>query len=446
MRDTSGPARTLDREQSSRAQVEQGERRTNRGFHRSRVDSDPRPFEGQLVGEAWRAISETLHGRGVAGPAVRWEVFDLAAGAPPPNAVAALIRAAHVVCLQISVCLADVAHRRGSGELFCAAIYATESRSWPVPVPKPWLGDALLPLSVEVVATRYEAIDRDARMYGLLLSTAARQALTAAPLPPGSPALAFASRRSRHAHVARQQFAIEQSHYGDEWNPRGTPEPAAVMVSEMAGLAGGWSSNGIGHELLVASSALRSALWLWLDDDDRSLTLLRTCLEATAQHRTRRVDPVQFARLLGNPKVSVAQWTKAAGWPHLGTLAGALGEFSHVSERTRWRGARGALVSHAADREHPAQEARRNVLEIMIALLGDETAETLDGHSPELANVWREAKGQSGLGNPTKLLAEVGERLAALSFGPTDADLAGEPSADWAQQYAAVAKSRAGLS
>jgi hypothetical protein len=47
----------------------------------------------------------------------------------------------------------------------------------------------------------------------------------------------------------------------------------------------------------VCASALRSALWLWLEDDDRAMGCLRCVIEQLARARTWRVKPERAAKI-----------------------------------------------------------------------------------------------------------------------------------------------------
>lgn len=344
--------------------------------------------------------------------------------------------------MQIAVCLADVAHRRGDMKLAQAALQTTLGKSRPSPLPTRWLGDALLPLSWPVTHSRFEAVDEGAERYVALLAKAAREGPATPDLPAGSLALAFASRRSRHAFHARKQFELERAHYGDEWDPFGTPEVGATVIAEMAGLVGEWSPTTVGVDLLVASSSLRAAVWLWFDDDDRSLTVMRTALESIARSRTHRTNPDAYARLVGSPKATLASWADASAWQHLRALAGALGEYSHVSERSRWTGARNALVAHAMHRDRPEAEARRNVLEVVVALLGEETTASLETLDPLLADAWRASIEERGLMDVSASLAHIGSQLSTFPFGAPDQERADDIDPDWAFQYSDVAVDR----
>jgi hypothetical protein len=59
----------------------------------------------------------------------------------------------------------------------------------------------------------------------------------------------------------------------------------------------------------VVSSSLRSAYWLWLEDDDRAMATLRCTLEQTARLRTWHLKPAKAATLEPTP-----QLRQGTGW------------------------------------------------------------------------------------------------------------------------------------
>lgn len=399
----------------------------------------PRPLDGKAIADAWETMSEMLHGRG--DPQVfAWEAVSLAVG---PSGFAALpfIRAADAVTTQVSECYADMAHRRGHRRLANAALVRPAVDRL-MPLIEGGISNLLVPMSFPVVTARFSVPDQWARRYRAGLG---RFATTGEPGdlrfgPHVAPFFAFVERRSRLAAWCRRGFEQEAQMFGHEFNPYATPETPVTLACEMAALTGSWLRQDCAHPLVVASSALRAALWLWFDDDDRSMTLCRTVLEAMAKGRMLRIDPAAAADP-SNERRLPSWWIRKAGWSELSVLGGALSELSHVSARSRWSGAKDAIRGHASDHANPALVSRRRVLEGLAGLLAEELAEELRAIDPAVASAWQEIAERGGL------LAEVDAlRRAApagpIHFGAFDGDSSETEDEHWYLEGLGAARSR----
>ncbi|MEV7099675.1 hypothetical protein AB0M80_43310 [Amycolatopsis sp. NPDC051045] len=132
---------------------------------------------------------------------------------------------------------------------------------------------------------------------------------------------------------------VESLHLGD-------PQTRFVFVAETLGLVGSWSHRRkeVAIALAAASSGFRSAYWLWLEDDDRAMGVLRVVLESLARVKTWIKNENRARKLENKSSTTPRDWLEAAGWRRLHALNLALGELAHTRENSRWGGARDLLV------------------------------------------------------------------------------------------------------
>jgi hypothetical protein len=95
----------------------------------------------------------------------------------------------------------------------------------------------------------------------------------------------------------------------------------------------------------LASSALRSASWLWLEDNERSMGCLRVLIEHTARLRTLRTKPNTAAKLNARTTTTPRDWIEACGWRRLRVLLRALGEYAHGADLGHLDGAAEVLIA-----------------------------------------------------------------------------------------------------
>ena len=136
------------------------------------------------------------------------------------------------------------------------------------------------------------------------------------------------------------------------------------------------------------ASGLRSSSWLWLEDDDRAMGILRVVLEATARLRMWNQRPDRAAKFEARGKlVPPNQWLEKAGWKKLIELNRALGEMVHVRVDSKWSGARSLLTALLPSDEDPSRapfRARGFALDSVMTLAAKTALEALELHSPEL--------------------------------------------------------------
>lgn len=190
--------------------------------------------------------------------------------------------------------------------------------------------------------------------------------------------MAFTAHRHSSAVIARAMLEHERDIYGEQFNPQNLLGRGItfVLVAESAGLCSRWSEHlpDLAAAAAVVSSSLRSAYWLWLEDDDRAMAALRRTLEQTARVRTWHVKPAKAAALEGNPATTPRDWLEAAGWRRLAAMNRALSEFAHAHRGTRWDGARSLLVALQIDPDEGTAPftARGSALDMVATLAARE--------------------------------------------------------------------------
>ena len=336
------------------------------------------------VGDLFADISELLHARGPLMPLVWLDIADIT-DAPSSEHVKLLdtISDALVVNLsQLRTCLATAAKEKGWDVLAgtaAAVRLVLPARSW-------------LP---DLRAFLWPQVPHFFQMPGVegtlgAVASSHRSAVSALragrePGPPSEtwPVLAFGGHRFRALIVARWAYQRERQMLGDQFEEHGIEDLAteAVLAGEMAAMLAVWlrqdpARRSAADAFAVCASGLRSAQWLWLEDDDRAMGCLRCVIEQVARARTWRVKPRRAAKIEENPKATPRDWIEGAGWRRLSLLNRALGEFAHGSAMTNWNRARDALVAMQADAESDQAKytGRTHALTALIFIVSAECA------------------------------------------------------------------------
>lgn len=225
-----------------------------------------------------------------------------------------------------------------------------------------------------------------------------------APEPPETwPVLALGAHRFRALTAAGAAYEHEKLLMGEAFgsNPIAATMTRSILAGEMTMALSLWlkydpERRHIGAAFVVCASALRSATWLWLEDDDRGMGCLRCVVEQIARIRTWRIKSNKAAKLEANPNTKPRDWIEGAGWRRLNILNRALGEYAHMSAGTDWEIARKALVSLQADTDtNPLSNytGRTNALTVCIYLCSLEIALWTDSFSNQIGRTFREAVG-----------------------------------------------------
>lgn len=146
--------------------------------------------------------------------------------------------------------------------------------------------------------------------------------------------LIFDAHRFSAAQFAHRGLQSEAKKFGDSFDARTVAGRGSyyILVSELAALTSLWCDGTTSAALKLISSSLRSAYWLWLEDDDRAMAALRCTLEQSARIAVTQKNPRKAERMEGRPTLP-SRWLEAAGWKRLKVLNDALGEFTHAQKK-----------------------------------------------------------------------------------------------------------------
>ncbi|MFE7422116.1 hypothetical protein [Rhodococcus sp. NPDC057529] len=165
--------------------------------------------------------------------------------------------------------------------------------------------------------------------------------------------LVFAAHRNVSAAAAQSALKNEQRMRSSSFDVEGLTwrGTSYILVSELAGMCARWSQSdpNVAAAASAVSSSLRSAFWLWLEDDDRAMAILRCTLEQTARVRVWHRKRSKAERLESSPATTPRDWIDAASWRRLAALNRAFGEFAHAHHNPRWDGARMLLTALQLD-------------------------------------------------------------------------------------------------
>jgi hypothetical protein len=207
--------------------------------------------------------------------------------------------------------------------------------------------------------------------------------------------MALSSRRTRAVKFAMTAFDTGKDQVGPDFDPEvlEAREFSYLIIAESSALLAGWLNGARSDALATASCAIRAAYMLWLEDDDRAMVLARTVIEQAARLRTWRTKPEKAQSLEERaPQTSTRDWLEAAGWRRLSVLNRSLGEFSHISERPKWSGAREALSLIQSRTENaaapPLQTARGSTLNAVVFAFGSELSHLIRLYHDSLARAF----------------------------------------------------------
>jgi hypothetical protein len=178
-----------------------------------------------------------------------------------------------------------------------------------------------------------------------------------------------------------------------------------VLTAEFAALCALWNPSRpqIAAAATQISSTLLAGYWLWIEEDDRAMGILRCTLHHAARLRTWHVHPDAAQALQSTSCTTPRRWITMAGWSKFRSLDRALFEFAHANRESRLDAAT-ILNDHRSDPESPISErvARQLALDAVTVLAAAETLRVVAAHqSPAIADTMHEALHQHGLDVPT---------------------------------------------
>jgi len=178
-----------------------------------------------------------------------------------------------------------------------------------------------------------------------------------------------------------------------------------VLTAEFAALCALWNPS---HPEIAAAATqisvtLLSGYWLWIEEDDRAMGILRCTLHQAARLRSWHVHPEAAHALQSSSSNMPRRWITMAGWSKFRSLDRALFEFAHANRESRLDGA-AILNDDRSDPESPISErvARQLALDAVTVLAAAETLRVVAAlQSPAIAVTMREALHRRGLDVPT---------------------------------------------
>lgn len=187
--------------------------------------------------------------------------------------------------------------------------------------------------------------------------------------------LIFTSHRMSSVLAAQAALESEKRMLRNNFNIHGLTHRAAnqILVTEFAAMCAHWSKGdqSLRNSISMVSSSLRTAFWLWLEDDDRAMAMLRCTFEQIARAKVWHKKRDKAERLEADPATTPRDWINAAGWKRLAALNRAFGEFTHAHTNPRWDGARTLLSELQLDRNDETAQytGRRAALELVSLLV-----------------------------------------------------------------------------
>ncbi|WP_312675492.1 hypothetical protein [Microbacterium sp.] len=353
----------------------------------------PESMGSEDVGRYWSDLSELLHGR-----SVRLRTGDVRITLNLETAKRAelhdmILRAAEVPLRQVRGCISVLADEHKIATDARAYLQAPVELFPKAPDPPDFLSVFSPPLDFDYVTSQdAKQLTPWGKTYRTMIHRGEESSLA---LTGFHSWMSIEERWVRSTDEARLFFALEAERTGDAFDPdvlRGLLAQYRA-ITEMAELvAEDFSGSRRGEALQTAAAAMESAWALWLQDVDDSLIAMRSVLESTARARVHRLKPVNADGLEARgSRVTPHRWLVAAGWGRLAPFSRALGEFSHLQERSRHDESRELLtvIQRSALSGLEVYTGRARALEEVSRMLAHEVAATLDEIDPHLSAEFR---------------------------------------------------------
>lgn len=345
------------------------------------------------AGVYWSGLSELLHGRSVSLSSGDARVQLTLALKDRVGVHQYILEAAELALRQVRVCVSVVAAEAGLAAEIRPFLLAPVNEFPEPPSPPDFLSVFAPPVDLDYVSSKNaHTVTPWGATYRTMIQRGATEAWQPKKLHSWMP---IEERWARSADEAREAFDAEAALTGDAYDPevlrglltlyRAITEMTELLAEEL---------NGSQHAaaLHTAAAALESAWVLWLQDVDDSMIAMRSVLESTARARAHRLKPERAKTLEARGALTTPhRWLEAAGWSRLAAFARALGEFSHMQERSRHDGSRGLLteIQRGAISGLEIHTARARALEEVAQMLAHEVATTLDEIDPKLSTQFR---------------------------------------------------------
>jgi hypothetical protein len=230
--------------------------------------------------------------------------------------------------------------------------------------------------------------------------------------------LAFlAHRYTRFRTAEKSHLADLESMAADLVVPHMSQKNAYILTAELAVLCAkeNRSRHGISVAAMLISSTLRSGYWLWLEDDDRAMGILRWTLHHTARLKTWSINAELARQLESGSRTSHRDWILAAGWQDLLNLDRALFEFAHANPDSRTDAAATLRDDPSTGNSGPvhARRTRQEVLNRVTALAASEIIRIIAAQqSMSIAQAMQEMLRRQGLDTRCDLQTEDDSRHA----------------------------------
>jgi len=344
-------------------------------------------------GDVYNSTSEFLHGRGTLAEAATW--YDASHLLEPLGVDRLAITVSNQVldlvelCIQrLFDCVATFFEQKGEPERAIAF-----ADSWKVIVPagsRPVSNFALWPL-LPHPALHPEYVHALKAAYDLVNAIQRGEELTGHKYNnEGLAELYFMKTRYRSVRLANHAFEKESEllDKGLDFTEIQARDYRQIITSEVLGLISLWHPRAeVRAAAAAACSGLRSAFWLWLEDDDRAMGVLRNVLMLVARLRVHAQSQEKADKLEARPSTTPRDWLEKAGWRRLQVFNLALGELAHTRAGSRWSGARDLLVAlqpEDTDPELAPQMGRGYALDTVVRLAAKVSLQVLGELSPEL--------------------------------------------------------------
>jgi hypothetical protein len=183
------------------------------------------------------------------------------------------------------------------------------------------------------------------------------------------------------------------------------PASPYILTAEFAALCALWNQSRpqIAAAAQQISATLLAGYWLWIEEDDRAMGILRCTLHHAARLRTWHLNPDTAQASQSTSSTTPRRWITLAGWSTFRSLDRTLFEFAHANRESRLDAA-AILNNHRSDPERPISErvARQLALDTVTVLAAAEILRIVAAQqSPAIADTMREALHQRGLDVPT---------------------------------------------